>query len=44
MASLYTRKRIGSGSARGMHMLENDAATSIPSPLHPVRAAGEKAE
>jgi integrase len=43
MASLYTRKadrrRLATAA---MHMLANDPATSIPAPLHPVRAGKEK--
>jgi integrase len=43
MASLYTRaadrRRL---AIEAMHKLGNDPATSIPAPLHPVRAAGPK--
>ncbi|MCK0197565.1 tyrosine-type recombinase/integrase [Ancylobacter sp. 6x-1] len=43
MASLYTRKADRKRLAKAaMHLLANDAGTSIPAPLHPVREKGEK--
>lgn len=43
MASLYTRKADRKRlAAAAMHLLANDAGTSMPSPQHPVRASGQK--
>jgi len=43
MASLYTRKADRRRLALGaMHLMANDTETSMPAPLHPVRASEEK--
>jgi hypothetical protein len=45
MASHYTRKADRKRLAKAaMHLLANEAGTSIPAPLHPVRAGTEKGE
>jgi integrase len=45
MASLYTRKANRRRLALGaMHLMANDSGTSMPAPLHPVRAGKEKAQ